>query len=395
VLRPEVCLPIRAVAELGPDEQVALCAHELAHVARRDPAWVLLARLAEALAPLQPLNAWARRRLCELSECLSDDLAVAASARPAGLARSLVDVAAWTVVDRPVLPAAAAGALSARSRLGHRVERIMDPLRSLERPRRSLFPLALATVLATAFLTPVVSATAPSAAAQPQVAATGEAPAPAAQAAPAPSAAPVPAARPAPRAQVAPEPAAGAAARADLERQIEALGERIEERARLHDDEMKALEHEMQALTERLRPNEAEMQRLGKEMEAVAQELATASLEGTAQRESTRDAARRMAELQRQVRAQAATIDAEQARALAGKARAMAERVRPTEPELKELQRLSRELARTAALDSREVSRQMRSAMDEARRAMQQAAEELRRAALAAGRAAEADKAPE
>ena len=94
VLRPEVCLPIRAVAELGPDEQVALCAHELAHVARRDPAWVLLARLAEALAPLQPLNAWARRRLCELSECLSDDLAVAASARPAGLARSLVDVAA-------------------------------------------------------------------------------------------------------------------------------------------------------------------------------------------------------------------------------------------------------------------------------------------------------------
>jgi hypothetical protein len=79
VLRPEVCLPTRAVAELAADEQAALCAHELAHVARRDPAWILLARLAEAAAPLQPLNAWARRRL--------------QSGRPLGLARSLVDVA--------------------------------------------------------------------------------------------------------------------------------------------------------------------------------------------------------------------------------------------------------------------------------------------------------------
>jgi len=95
------------VAELAADEQVALCAHELAHVARRDPAWVLLARLAEALAPVQPLNAWARRRLQDLAECLSDDLAVTASGRPLGLARSLVDVASWTLGERPLLPAAA------------------------------------------------------------------------------------------------------------------------------------------------------------------------------------------------------------------------------------------------------------------------------------------------
>ena len=90
VLRPEVCLPSRALGELGADEQVALCAHELAHVARHDPAWVLLARLAEALAPVQPMNAWARRRLQDLAECLSDDLAVSASGpspRPRPLAR--------------------------------------------------------------------------------------------------------------------------------------------------------------------------------------------------------------------------------------------------------------------------------------------------------------------
>jgi hypothetical protein len=149
------------VDELAADEQVALCAHELAHLARRDPGWILLARLAEAVAPVQPLNAWARRRLQDLAECLSDDLAVAASGRPLGLARSLVDVATWARGERPLLPVAAAGALSARSRLGHRVERLMDPARALERPRRAFLPAAAALVLATALVTPVVSGGAP------------------------------------------------------------------------------------------------------------------------------------------------------------------------------------------------------------------------------------------
>ena len=160
VLRPEVCLPSRALGELGADEQVALCAHELAHLARRDPAWVLLARLVEALAPVQPMNAWARRRLSDLAECLSDDLAVSASARPLGLARSLVDVASWTLGERPLIPVAASGALSVRSRLGHRVERLMDPARAVERPRRALLPAAALVVLATALVTPVVSGSA-------------------------------------------------------------------------------------------------------------------------------------------------------------------------------------------------------------------------------------------
>ena len=110
----------------------------------------------EAVAPLQPLNAWARRRLQDLAECLSDDLAVAASGQPEGLARSLVDVAAWRAADTVYLPMAAQ-ALSARGRLGHRVERLMDPLRTLERPGRLLLPLAGAAVLATALVTPVVS----------------------------------------------------------------------------------------------------------------------------------------------------------------------------------------------------------------------------------------------
>jgi beta-lactamase regulating signal transducer with metallopeptidase domain len=391
VLWPEVCLPVRVVAELGIDEQVALCAHELAHVARRDPAWILLARLAEVLAPLQPLNAWARRRLQELSECLSDDLAVAASARPVGLARSLVDVASWTHAERPVLPAAAAGAFSARSRLGHRVERLMDPFRSLERPRRALLPLASVVVLATAFLTPVVSgsvsgavADEPGADAAAQARPVPEAtPDPAPRAEAAPRAEPAPETEPAPKARPAPETEA---ARHDLERQIEALSKHIGERARLHEREMKQLEAQMQALAARFQPNEAELQRLGKGMEAAAQELAAAALEnvgegrGARHGERAAEASRQLAELQHQLRTQNQALGAEQARALSEQARAMSELARPTDAELREMQRLSRELARASVPDLREISRQTHEAMEQARRALLEAMEQARRA---------------
>ena len=411
VLRPEVCLPPRAVAELGPDEQVALCAHELAHVARRDPAWILLARLAEAAAPLQPLNGWARRRLQELSECLSDDLAVAASARPVGLARSLVDVASWTLAPSPVLPAAAVGALGARSRLGLRVERLMNPLRSLERPRRSLLPLASVAVLATAFLTPVVSATVPAPQREKTKAAPQAATAPQADAEPQAEAKPAPRAEPAPRPGTA-APQANAAPRADrrarteaeraeLERRIEALSHEIDARARVNERQMKELEQEMQALAERVQPNEAELERLGKEMEAAAEELAAAAVEGSLAgtgahegeaRDRARDgagraeAARRMAELGEKMRAQVGALDAEQLRLLSEKSRQMAELVRPSQQQLAELGRLSAELARAAVPDMRELNRQTREAMQEARRAMREAAQAMRRAHREAGR---------
>jgi beta-lactamase regulating signal transducer with metallopeptidase domain len=413
VLRPEVCLPTRAVTELGADEQVALCAHELAHVARHDPAWILLARLAEAAAPLQPLNGWARRRLLELAECLSDDLAVAASARPVGLARSLVDVASWTLGERPVLPAAAAFALSARSRLGHRVERLMDPFRSLERPRRMLLPLASAAVLATALVTPVVSgsaAVAPSDAISPQaaraVAPDADAAPEAAQAVPHAEAArdAEPAsADAAPKGQAAPrDEAAGAgraaqreAERADLERRLEALSKRIAERARLHEGEMKKLDAEIQAVAARMQPNEAEMQRLSRELGAAAQELAAAVTENVGSDrpakagERASAAARRMAELRERLHTLTRDLHADEARAIAEKARALAEQARPSPDELREIRQLSRELARESLPDMRELDSIAREAMDEVRRAMDEARKAMREAAEATRHAAE------
>jgi beta-lactamase regulating signal transducer with metallopeptidase domain len=400
VLRPEVCLPERAVAELGPDEQAALCAHELAHVARRDPAWVLLARLVEALAPVQPLNGWARRRLQDLAECLSDDLAVAASGRPLGLARSLVDVASWTLGDLSILPGAAVGAVSARSRLGHRVERLMDPARRLERPRRLLLPAAAACVLATALVTPVVSGSAT--ADEPRPAADQERPPapppppapeavpapPAPPPPPAPKAAPAPAPRPAPKPRPAPAPKVEVPS-AEAQQRLEQLSRQIGERARLHEAEMKKLEAEIEAIASKMQPDSAAVERLSAEISKAAEELAASvsadvtgeGAEAGKRSERTAEAARRMAELERQLReaTRAPRLPAEEIRALAEKARALAEQARPTAEEMAEIRRLSRDQARLAAEQARLASEQIREAMRVARQALEHARDEMRR----------------
>ncbi|HVO13171.1 MAG TPA: M56 family metallopeptidase [Vicinamibacteria bacterium] len=409
VLRPQACLPARAVAELGTDELIALCAHELAHVRRRDPAWLMLARLLEALLPLQPLNTWARGRLQELAECLSDDLAVCATARPLGLARSLVDVASWTVDGRRVLPAAAAGALSARSRLGHRVERLMDPFRALERPRRLLLPVAALAVAATALLAPAVSgsggddpaapvaAIAPAAAAAP-VAALAEAAPPPPPPAAAAAAAPV---APAPPAGADGTDDASAASRQQLEQRMEELGRRIEQRAQAHEAEMRKLDAEMQALASRFQPNQAEMERLGREMEKAAAELSASIAADFAQGvkaggdERTKAASRRLAELGQQMHAIEKQLDTEQMHALGEKARELAEQARPNEKETRELEQLSHELARVGQQATAEATAQARQAMEEARAAMEQAREAMREAAEAMRHAGPAEPEPE
>lgn len=366
VVRPEVCLPPRTVAELDPDEQIALCAHEIAHLARRDPAWILVARLVECAAPLQPLNVWARLRLQDLAECLSDDLAVSASARPLGLARSLVDVASWTLGGPSPVPAGAAGALSARSRLGHRVERLMDPLRALESPRRSLLPLAACAVLATSLVTPVVSGSAvpsaPQAPAQPSVRPPAARPAESSRSAQATATAP---ARPAAPARPPATPTARAEAD-EAERRLEELTRQIDARASGRDAELRQVEAELEALASRLAPVDAESQKLATETKHLR------------------------------------PSDAE-LRALADKARALAERARPTESELREIRELSTRIAHEASAATpkpeevarltRDAAQQARRATELARDAMRQAADEMRRAADAMRAQADALKA--
>ncbi len=403
VLRPEVCLPARALEELEGEQQVALCAHELAHVARRDPTWILAARLVEAGVPIQPLNAWARRRLQDLAECLSDDLAVAASGRPLGLARSLVDVASWTVAEPIPLPAAS-GALSARSRLGHRVERLMDPLRSLERPRRFLLPVAAVAVLATALVTPVVSGN-PGAEPPPvqePVEATAPHVASAALLAPAAPAAPVPPAAPsAPAVPEAPEaPEVPEAPHSDAALRLEELTRTIEQRVEAQHTAMTGIEAEIQSLVQESLPNQEELERLGREVEVAARTLAAsrrAAHEGTAHDETARqeveEARRQLREAQKEMReaVRAVRVPEDQMRLVRERVREIVEATRPTPEERDEIRRLAREVARESMPDmselhetrahTREAVREARHALHEATRAARETVREAREAA--------------
>ncbi|HJZ88851.1 MAG TPA: M56 family metallopeptidase, partial [Polyangia bacterium] len=93
VHRHEICVPERALAELDGERIEALLAHELAHVTRRDPAWVLLLNVIGRAFFLQPLHWLAARRLAACSELACDDLAAQWTQRPLALARCLADVA--------------------------------------------------------------------------------------------------------------------------------------------------------------------------------------------------------------------------------------------------------------------------------------------------------------
>jgi len=154
VRRREICLPERALEELGPQERECILAHELAHVARRDPTWLLACRVLEALFPFQPLIRLARRRLFESIEYLCDDWAVERTGRALPLARCLADVADWVIDRRQVL---AAGMVTRRSRLARRIERLLHERTAVE-PHRAWAPWCAAAALpAVLFVAPAAS----------------------------------------------------------------------------------------------------------------------------------------------------------------------------------------------------------------------------------------------
>ena len=99
----EICLPARALSELDPIRMESILAHELAHLVRRDPSWLTIARVIEAVFFFQPLNVLARHRMQEAAEFASDAWASTRVARPLDLAHCLARVAEWTIAA-PRLP---------------------------------------------------------------------------------------------------------------------------------------------------------------------------------------------------------------------------------------------------------------------------------------------------
>jgi beta-lactamase regulating signal transducer with metallopeptidase domain len=157
IRRPEICLPPRALAGLTEEQQQGLLAHELAHLVRRDPLWLVVSHLLTAALFFQPLNWVARRRLREISEMLSDEWAVTFTGRPLSLAGCLAEVAGWSAGLRPLpLP----GMADRPSNLARRIRRLLDDTRTPEHPARRLWLGAamVALLVAVAAAAPAVSA---------------------------------------------------------------------------------------------------------------------------------------------------------------------------------------------------------------------------------------------
>lgn len=155
VLPGGVVLLPRWVASLQPTELRALLAHELAHLARRDPSWRVLHHVALAPLFLHPLAWLALRRLDALAERQAD----AAAARLLGDGRPLAECLARCLEQRtPPCPDAPRFAFAMAERPGavvHRVQRLLeeDPM-SHTPPSRFLARSALALGLVAALALP-------------------------------------------------------------------------------------------------------------------------------------------------------------------------------------------------------------------------------------------------
>jgi Zn-dependent protease with chaperone function len=163
-LNPSVCVPPRAFEELSPEECAAMLAHEVAHLARRDPPWLFALWLIETLCIFQPLNRLARRELSTLFELSADAWAARATGERLALASCLARIAGWIVGQAPpgaqrAFSAAMADTLDGsrpRSRLGDRILRLLDgdDLSRAERPSQAELPLTLALLVGLAFAVP-------------------------------------------------------------------------------------------------------------------------------------------------------------------------------------------------------------------------------------------------
>ncbi|MEX1363928.1 MAG: M56 family metallopeptidase [Nannocystaceae bacterium] len=106
--RREICLPERAVDSLTPPQQQGMLAHELAHLVRHDPPWMVLTAVIEAVFFFQPLNHLARRKIQEVAEFQCDDWAARQTGTGVHLAKCLAEVAGWVEDGPPLTPVATA-----------------------------------------------------------------------------------------------------------------------------------------------------------------------------------------------------------------------------------------------------------------------------------------------
>jgi hypothetical protein len=124
-VRPAICLPVGFGAHFTPRQQEAMLAHELAHLAARDPVWQGFADVLSALLWWHPLAWWACRQFRAACETAADEASLLVEAGPETLAECLVSL------GQQLTRRTAPGWLGIRgygfkSGLGKRVTRLME-----------------------------------------------------------------------------------------------------------------------------------------------------------------------------------------------------------------------------------------------------------------------------
>ena len=136
----EIVVPRDTFARLSGEQKETILAHEIAHLLRRDPLWLLIGEWIKALLFVQPLNWIAQKKMKECAEFLCDDIAVRHTSNPRALAETLAELAAgFTPMPRAVAAMAEGG-----SNLMARVARVLTSDR--ERPLRLATRIAIATI---------------------------------------------------------------------------------------------------------------------------------------------------------------------------------------------------------------------------------------------------------
>jgi HEAT repeat protein/beta-lactamase regulating signal transducer with metallopeptidase domain len=151
----EICLPESALTELDLEQQRSMLAHELAHLARRDPIWLAFVSVVERVLWFQPLNRLARRGIATSAEYLCDEWAARRTGSGVALARCLAQVAEW--IQTSPLGVPVAGMAEERSLLVSRVEKLLAGRGFDSRPRRLLAIASAAVVVATIAMVPGVT----------------------------------------------------------------------------------------------------------------------------------------------------------------------------------------------------------------------------------------------
>jgi beta-lactamase regulating signal transducer with metallopeptidase domain len=121
LIRPTVAVPEDFEARFNPREREAMMAHELSHVAGRDPAWFLLMDLLCALGWWHPALWWARRGLRTASEQVADEGSGLIPGGRIALAEALVGLGRTLTVGGGV----GVGGSGRRSELARRVEALL------------------------------------------------------------------------------------------------------------------------------------------------------------------------------------------------------------------------------------------------------------------------------